>query len=248
MDKVDPGLITLVILLRYHGVSTEPNQIRHQCGTAAIGVAEMLRCAKELGLKARVLRTGWARLSRTPLPGIAGLHSGGFRSWGRQARSKILVQNPLSPRPEVLSRAEFEAVWDGSLVLMARRTSISDLSRRFDVTWFLGAMHKYRWLLGEFWFASFFLQIFALVTPLFFQVIIDKVLVHRSLSTLEVLVVGLVAISVFEAILERFAPTYSPIPQSDRRRTRGSAVSPPCCAADCLLSGPTGRRLNRSRA
>ena len=49
--------------------------------------------------------------------------------------------------------------------------------------------------------ASFFLQLFALVSPLFFQVVIDKVLVHRSLSTLDVLVIGLVAISVFETIL-----------------------------------------------
>ena len=49
--------------------------------------------------------------------------------------------------------------------------------------------------------ASFFLQIFALISPLFFQVVIDKVLVHRSMSTLDVLVIGLVAISVFESIL-----------------------------------------------
>jgi subfamily B ATP-binding cassette protein HlyB/CyaB len=55
--------------------------------------------------------------------------------------------------------------------------------------------------LGEVVVASFFLQIFALVTPLFFQVVIDKVLVHRSLSTLDVLVIGLVTISVFETIL-----------------------------------------------
>ena len=49
--------------------------------------------------------------------------------------------------------------------------------------------------------ASFFLQLFALVSPLFFQVVIDKVLVHRSLSTLDVLIIGLVAIAMFEAIL-----------------------------------------------
>src|SRR4029079_7861481 len=46
-----------------------------------------------------------------------------------------------------------------------------------------------------------FLQLFGLVSPLFFQVVIDKVLVHRSLSTLDVLVLGLVAISVFETVL-----------------------------------------------
>jgi subfamily B ATP-binding cassette protein HlyB/CyaB len=49
--------------------------------------------------------------------------------------------------------------------------------------------------------ASFFVQLFALVSPLFFQVIIDKVLVHRSMSTLDVLMVGLVAIALFETVL-----------------------------------------------
>ncbi len=63
------------------------------------------------------------------------------------------------------------------------------------------AIHKYRKLLGEVVVASFFLQLFALVSPIFFQVVIDKVLVHRSLTTLEVLVFGLVAISIFETVL-----------------------------------------------
>ena len=62
-------------------------------------------------------------------------------------------------------------------------------------------MHKYRGLLGEVLVASFFLQLFALISPLFFQVVIDKVLVHRSMSTLDVLVIGLVAIGVFETVL-----------------------------------------------
>jgi subfamily B ATP-binding cassette protein HlyB/CyaB len=101
----------------------------------------------------------------------------------------------------MMTRAELEAVWDGRLVLMARRARLTDLGRRFDITWFLGAVHKYRGLLGEVLVASFFLQIFALISPLFFQVVIDKVLVHRSMSTLDVLVVGLVAIAVFETVL-----------------------------------------------
>src|SRR6476620_11104695 len=84
---------------------------------------------------------------------------------------------------------------------MTRRAGLVDLSRRFDITWFLGASHKYRRLLGEVLVASFFLQVFALVSPLFFQVVIDQVLVHRTLSTLDVLIIGLVAIAIFETIL-----------------------------------------------
>src|SRR3974377_258078 len=101
----------------------------------------------------------------------------------------------------MVTRDQFEAIWDGRLVLMTRRASLTDLSRRFDITWFFGAIHKYRRLLGEVLLASFFLQLFALVSPLFFQVVIDKVLVHRSMSTLDVLIIGLVAIAMFEAML-----------------------------------------------
>src|SRR5260221_7701152 len=84
---------------------------------------------------------------------------------------------------------------------MTKRAALTALARRFDITWFLGAIHKYRRLLAEVLVASFFLQLFALVSPLFFQVVIDKVLVHRSMSTLDVLILGLVAVGIFESIM-----------------------------------------------
>src|SRR5262249_26080081 len=153
------------------------------------------------GLKARAQRTSWKRLAATPLPGIAVLRDGGFLVLGKVADGKALVQRPLEPRPITMTQEELEAIWDGEVVLMARRASLTNLSRRFDLSWFVGAIHKYRRLLGEVLLASFFLQVFALVSPLFFQVVIDKVLVHRSMSTLDVLVIGLVALTLFEAIL-----------------------------------------------
>jgi len=199
----DSGLVALVMLLRFHGVPADSEQIRHELAGAAVGVTEMLRCAKSLGLKVRLQKTSWGRLAKTPLPGIAALKDGGFLILGKVADDddKILVQFPLSPKPQVLSRAALEEIWDGRLILMARRAALADLSRRFDITWFLGAMHKYRRLLGEVLVASFFLQLFALVSPLFFQVVIDKVLSHRGMTTLDVLIIGLVTISLFEAIL-----------------------------------------------
>src|SRR5947209_1242552 len=200
-NAADPGLITLVTALRFNGIGADPNQIRHRLGGVPTGIPEMLRVAKELGLKARARKTEWSRLPNTPLPAIAALKDGGFLFLGKVGDDKALVQPPSSPRPAVMTRAEFEAVWDGRLVLMTRRAGLLDLSRRFDITWFLGAIHKYRRLLGEVLVASFFLQVFALVSPVFFQVVIDKVLVHRSMSTLDVLIIGLVAIGLFESVL-----------------------------------------------
>ena len=208
----DQGLFALAMLLRIHGVAAELPQLRHRLGSTAVGVTEMLRCAKQLGLKARAVRTTWARLAQTPLPAIAALKGGGFLLLGGAGKDRVVIQRASTPRPEALSRAEFEALWDGRLVLMARRASLSDLTRRFDITWFIGAIHKYRHLLGEVLIASFFLQLFALVTPLFFQVVIDKVLVHRGLSTLEVLTIGLATIAVFEAVLGALRTYLLPIP------------------------------------
>jgi ATP-binding cassette, subfamily B, bacterial HlyB/CyaB len=161
----------------------------------------MLRSAKDLGLKARAYRTNWRQLATTPLPGIAVLRDGGFVLLGKVGDDQAIIQSPASPRPALVSRAQFEAMWDGRLVLMTRRAGLLDFSRRFDISWFLGAIHKYRFVLGKVLVASFFLQLFALIAPLFFQVVIDKVLVHRSLGTLDVLVIGLVTISAFETIL-----------------------------------------------
>src|SRR5262245_66571716 len=197
----DQGLEALVTLLHLRGVAADAGQIRHRLGTDKISAPEMLRCAKDLGLKARAYRTDWSRLARTPLPAIAALRDGGFMVVAKAGEDKVLVQSPQASRPALMTRAELLAVWDGDLILMTRRAGLSDVSRRFDITWFLGAIHKYRHLLSQGLFAPFFLSFFALVSPLFFQVVIDKVLVHRALSTLDVLVVGLVAISIFETVL-----------------------------------------------
>ena len=161
----------------------------------------MVRCAREFGLKARELKTNWERLAKTPLPAIAVLKDGGFLLLGKVGDDKVVVQSTKTPRPELMTRGDLEAIWDGRLVLMTRRANLAELSRHFDVTWFLGAIHKYRHQLGEVLVASFFLQLFALASPLFFQVVIDKVMVHRSISTLDVLVIGLLGIALFETIL-----------------------------------------------
>jgi subfamily B ATP-binding cassette protein HlyB/CyaB len=198
----DTGLAALLLLLRFHGIAANGEEIRHRLATGAkpLEAADILRSAKFFELKARPLRSNWRRLAATPLPAIAARRDGSFLVLARVAEDKVLVQE-AGGSPRVLSRTEFESEWDGRLILMTRRAALGDLSRRFDIGWFLGAIAKYRRLLLEVLLASFFLQLFALVSPLFFQVVIDKVLVHRGMSTLEVLVLGLVAIALFETLL-----------------------------------------------
>jgi ATP-binding cassette, subfamily B, bacterial HlyB/CyaB len=197
----DNGLAAFCLLARFHGVAVDPGQIVHRFAGARIGMPEMLRCAKELKLKARVVAADWAYLSKAQLPAIVACRDGNFMIVGKVSEEGALVQVPSVGRPQVLTRVQFEAEWTGYLLLMTRRASLSDLTRRFDITWFLQAMHKYRRMLGEVILASFFLQLFALATPLFFQVVTDKVLVHRGFTTLDVLVVGLITVSMFETAL-----------------------------------------------
>ena len=195
------GVDAFVLLLRFHQIAADPGQIRHQAGGASFGATEILRCAKNLKLKARAITANWQGLAKLSSPAIAECSDGHFVVLGRVVDDKALIHDPSVGRPELVSRAEFEARWSGRLILITRRASLSDLARKFDVTWFLQAIHKYRWILTEVLAASFFLQLFALVTPLFFQVVIDKVLVHRGLTTLDVLIIGLITVSIFETVL-----------------------------------------------
>ncbi len=189
------------LLLRFHELAVGPAQIRHQFGGAVFGTPEILRCAKQLHLKARASATDWPGLGRASLPALAECRDGSFVILGKVIDDQVLIHDPRVGRPQLVTQAEFEARWNGRLVLIARRATLGDLAREFNIAWFLQAIHKYRRTLGEVLIASFFLQLFGLVSPLFFQVVIDKVLVHRGLTTLDVLVIGLITVSVFESLI-----------------------------------------------
>ena len=194
------NIAAFLIMMRLQGVSAEATQILHRYGET-FGVTEMLRCARDFGLKARIFKSKWQRLSETPFPGIALLRDGGCLVVGKAAETQVLVQNPLSPKPYLMTQDEFEAVWDGRLLLMTTRAGLAQVGKQFGLSWFGSAIYKYRAILTQVLIASFFLQLFALVTPLFFQVVVDKVLVNRTMSTLDVLVIGLLIVSIFETVL-----------------------------------------------
>src|SRR5262249_55524082 len=99
----DPGLEAFVTLLQFQGVAADREQIRHRLGTAKIGAPEMLRCAKDLGLKARAYRADWSRLARTPLPAIAALRHGGVIVGAQAGGGKGLGESPQAAPPAFVS-------------------------------------------------------------------------------------------------------------------------------------------------
>lgn len=205
--SVDTGLIGLVMLARFHGVSADTEQLAHEYAESgqSFGIAQVLLGAKQLGLKARKVATDVGRLERTPLPALALDLDGNFfilaRVDNNPDKPQILIQDPRVQRPQALSMEEFRSRWTGELILFTSRASLAGELAKFDFTWFIPAVVKYRKLLGEVLLVSFVLQLFALVTPLFFQVVMDKVLVHHGRTTLDVIAFGLLVVSIFEVLM-----------------------------------------------
>lgn len=96
--------------------------------------------------------------------------------------------NNATAAPTIEQLDVFASHWSGSLILISSRASQAGALAKFDFSWFVPAMVKYRKLLGEVLLISFMLQLFGLVSPLFFQMVMDKVLVSKGLTTLIVLV------------------------------------------------------------
>jgi len=201
--SLDTGLGCLALAARLLGVAADPGQLRRRFAHTGntVDADTIVRAARQLGLKSRRVVSQWQRLERTPLPALAQQCDGRWVVIARADCERVLVQDPLEDRPLTLPRSVFSAAWNGTLILLAHRALLTDTGVRFGFRWFIPALVKYRKLFTEVLLASFFLQLFTLITPLFFQVVIDKVLVHKGLTTLDVLAFGLVVVSVFDGLL-----------------------------------------------
>ncbi|MDR7114127.1 type I secretion system permease/ATPase [Caulobacter sp. BE254] len=198
--ETDEGLACLVLLLGFHQISADPQQLRHALGKAGNAeTGDLVRLARRLGARAKLATLPMSRLRDAPLPVIAKGRGGDFFILARAGDGEALIQWP-GQAPQTLSMTDLSAVWAGEAVLVTTRSDIPGGSK-FDVTWFIPALVRYRGLLGEVLAASLTLQLFALATPLIFQVVIDKVLVHRGLTTLDVLAIGLGAVILMETLL-----------------------------------------------
>lgn len=201
--ETDQGAWALALALRLIGIVADPGAIRHATGRSdALDVDDLLRAAKAFPVKVGRTRSSVHKLTKTPLPAIARLVDGRFVVIGRvSAQDGALVQGASDQVPRLVSLSDFEREWSGELILLSKRAALTDPGRRFDLSWFWGAVGKYRSIFVEVLLASFVVQLFALATPMVFQTVIDKVLVHRGFSTLEVMVAGLVLIAAFDALL-----------------------------------------------
>lgn len=205
MNNKDLALAGLAVLTYFHNLSVNEAQIKHQFDIDGTGLTKTnwLLAAKSLGLKAKVVRKSVERLPFVHLPAMVWRDDGHHFILAQldEEGGRYLIHDLLTEEPRLLNEDEFRDIYQGELILVASRASILGSLAKFDFTWFIPAIIKYRRILVEVLIVSVVLQIFALISPLFFQVVMDKVLVHQGFSTLNVVAVGLLVVVLFEVIL-----------------------------------------------
>jgi len=199
--------MALAMVAGYYRIAAEPAQLAHDLGLGqrVADNNDIIRAATRLGLKARLLlKPPGERVGKVPLPAIVRLKDGRFAILSqRQADGRLRVGFPWDRTFRDVTLAELNELWADELILIARRIGGVGIDpKTFGFHWFFQSVWRYRKPLMHVLLASIFIQAFALVTPLFFQVVIDKVLVHKAMSTLLVIVVGLAVIGIFEVALQ----------------------------------------------
>jgi subfamily B ATP-binding cassette protein HlyB/CyaB len=202
---IDSGLVSLLMMAGLHGIAADEAQLKHEFGQELFSTQAILLAAKQLKLSAKLVRQPTERLDRAPLPAIALDQDGRYFILAKidtsnQETPRVLIQRPGEP-PAVLPLANFLELWNGQLIFITSKATYAGDMAKFDFTWFIPAVVKYRKLLGEVLLISLILQLIGLVTPMFFQVVMDKVLVNHAMKTLNVIAIGLICATLFSTIL-----------------------------------------------
>jgi ATP-binding cassette, subfamily B, bacterial HlyB/CyaB len=210
---LDPGLRALCGIAAYYRIGADAAQLARELALTdrAADEFDLIRAARIMGLKARLATKVTAkRLMTLPAPAIVRMRSGAFLVFGGRTVSGLCrLVDPISYAEQEAPLDDVAREIGGQALLVARRFGGAGADPRlFGMRWFLPTIWRYRRPLGHVLAASLFVQIFALTTPLFFQVVVDKVLTHRGYETLLVLVGGLVIIGLFDVALQ-YLRTYA---------------------------------------
>jgi subfamily B ATP-binding cassette protein HlyB/CyaB len=205
---IDSGLLSLLMIARHHGIAVDEAKLRHEFGQKPFTGEIILLAAKRLGMTAKLVVQDPERLDRVPMPAIAIDKEGNYfiasrfgYEQGDKSKPKIVIQQPGSPEVKVLDMPTFLDLWSGTFIFcISKANYLRDLGK-FDFSWFIPAIVKYRKLLAEVLVISFVMQLIGLATPLGFQVVMDKVLVNHAMKTLNVVAFGLLCAAIFENVL-----------------------------------------------
>lgn len=200
LSETDCGAACLAMILRYYHKHVSINRLRELANVGREGATlySVAEAAETLGFHTRGIRASYDALVKAQLPAIA--HWEGFHYIVLyEARPDGVVVADPAIGLRRLTRAEFEKGWTGYMLLLQPTPKIESVEEsKSTFGRFLPLLKPYRLLLTEILVASMMLQVFGLALPIFTQVIVDKVLVHNNPATLNVLLVGMLIVALFQ--------------------------------------------------
>lgn len=203
--NVNTGLVSLEIIARMNNVDIDMRSIVREYAISGVDISseELIRIAKNKGFKIKFKKNLKIKdyPKNYPLPAIVQLKNEDYRVvlGIKHEENKVLTLKPLSNQPEVHNIDEFQEEINDFMLVLSHKANITDV--KFGFKWFFNEIYKYKKIIGQVLLGSFVIQLFGLVTPLFTQVILDKVLVNRTLSTLDVLAFAFIVVAIFELLL-----------------------------------------------
>ncbi len=198
------GLFCLSLVSRLYGAPLDADHVRHHFisneKTTPIALA---RCFGRIGYSVRVTTKRVERLRPELFPVVVHLRDGSFAVLAKSnpVKRQVLVQEASAIRAVWETVASLEQRSTGTILLLRPQKTFVAGTKTFGVSWLLQRVRKYTGVLRDCVLATLFVQLFALLSPLVFMLVIDKVLSNNSLTTLDVLVLALVVVSLFEILL-----------------------------------------------
>ena len=199
----DTGLLSLAAIARLHSGAVDTQQLFNRFALAdrSLNNDELIRAAKTLGMSAKPARIEIEKIEQSLLPIVGQFSTGQFFTILRKRSDReFLGYFPEAAETKPVTVDELKRLDVKNWIVLRKKTAQAT-SDTFGFSWFIPALKRYKHLFVEVVVLSFFLQLFALMTPLFFQLVMDKVLVHRGFTTLEVLAVGFLALALFDAVM-----------------------------------------------
>ena len=196
----DCGAACLGMICRYWGKRFPLYMLREQAnvGRSGASLKNLAIAAENLGLNARPVRASLNRLAEQKNPWIAhweGIH---YVVVYQVTANRVIIADPAIGKRS-LSRQEFQDHWTDYALLLEPTEQLhsTEIKKHASLSRYLAALLPYRALGVQIVLVSLLIQVFGLVTPLFTQIILDQVVVQKSLSALNVFTLGLLLFSVW---------------------------------------------------
>jgi len=206
----------LALVGRHHGVDVSVERLIHDYSLeeSEPNDQRIMRMAKDNGFKVKQTKLKWRQLRQMgqAFPVMAKLKNGNFvilvglrqvEDDQGKIKEELAVFDPLADSKDFLflDRNAIEKNWKGDVILLKRRFSLLDADQPFSLRWFLPEIVRQWTAFIDVIVAAFFMYLLALVVPLYFQIVIDKVLTNEAVNTLRVITVGIVIALAFDAML-----------------------------------------------